>query len=129
MFVAAAMVILQEIVDGSKRSYGPSPERKSSNAFLPEDPKDVMQSGSYNKVPLIIGYCDCEGLVVLFLESKKGQPPIPKDFENFVPYSFELERGSEESKRIAQKIKEFYYGDKEPSLDTLPNYINVGEFN
>lgn len=61
----------------------------------------------------------------LFLEKTTGQTTIHKDFENFVPHSFGLEKGSQESKRIAQKIKDFYYKGKEPSSETLANYIEV----
>lgn len=84
-----------------------------------------MLAGTYRKVPLIIGCCDGEGMLGLFLGGRVGRQPVHKDFENFVPFTFELERGSEESKRIAQNIKEFYYKDKEPSLETLTSYIEV----
>lgn len=83
-----------------------------------------MRTGSYNDVPVLIGYCDCEGMMALFFGSKDG-PPVHKNFENYVPHIFDLERGSEKSKIIAQKIKEFYYKDKEPSTDTLANFLEV----
>lgn len=61
----------------------------------------------------------------LFMGARKGQKPIHTDFENFVPHAFGIERGSNESKQIAQKIKNFYYNENEPSLETLTNYIEV----
>lgn len=119
--------MLQELLSGGKRPYGPATEKPSINAFLPQDPKIIMQAGTYNKVPLLIGYCNAEGMLGIFMEERKGEMPIHKDFEKFVPHDFGLERGSEESKRIAQKIKDFYYKDKEPSPKTLANYIEVSE--
>lgn len=84
-----------------------------------------MLAGAYKKVPLIIGYCDAEGMLGLFLGAKAGREPVHKDFENFVPFTFGVEKGSVESKRIAQTIKKFYYKETEPSLETLANYIEV----
>lgn len=115
---------MQVLLDGSKRCFGPAPEKPSKNALLPDEPIQILQAGNYNKVPLLIGYCDAEGMLGIFLGAT-GQIPIHNDFENFVPHSFQLERGSNESKRIAQKIKDFYYKGKEPSLETLANYIEV----
>lgn len=77
------------------------------------------------KVPMIIGYCDSEGMLGLFSAAKRGSEPVHKDFENFVPFPFGLEKGSEESKRIAQMIKQFYYKEEKPSLETLTNFLEV----
>lgn len=84
-----------------------------------------MQSGTYNKVPFLIGYTDAEGILSMILAARKGSQPIHKDFELLVPIAFGLQRGSEKSKQIAQQIKEFYYGDKEPSMETLDIFIKV----
>lgn len=74
---------------------------------------------------MIIGYTDVEGIVGLFFAGLKGSQPVHKDFERFVPYVFGLEKGSEASKRVAQKVKEFYYKDREPSLETLNEFVTV----
>lgn len=106
-------------MNGSKRPYGPCPERPSKTAFLPDDPRNIMRTGSYNDVPILIGYNDREGIMALFSGS------VPKNFEDYVPHSFSLEKGSEKSKLIAQKIKEFYYEDQEPSSETLSKFLEV----
>lgn len=84
-----------------------------------------MQSGTYNKVPFLTGYTDAEGILSVILSARKGVEPIHRDFELMVPVAFGLKRGSEKSKQIAQQIKDFYYGDKEPSLETLDIFIKV----
>lgn len=84
-----------------------------------------MQSGAYNKVPLLIGYNNAEGILSTVLAIKAGAAPIHSDFERFVPLAFGLERGSEKSKQVAQRIKEFYYGSQQPSLETLEAFIKV----
>lgn len=78
-----------------------------------------------NAVPILIGYTNWEGIFnVLYSELEKTEP-IHKDFEKFVPHGFNLQVGSMESKEIAQKIKEFYYKDSEPSSETLETFIKV----
>lgn len=84
-----------------------------------------MQAGIYNKVPLMIGYNNAEGIFSTLLAIKTGEKPIHKDFESFVPWTLNLKKGSEESKKIAQRIKEHYYGDQQPSLETLEAFIKV----
>lgn len=57
----------------------------------------------------------------------KNLEPIHRDLENLVPYDFSLEFGGNESKKLAQKIKEYYYKDTDPSLDTLEAFIKVSK--
>ncbi|GJQ88610.1 hypothetical protein Trydic_g22098, partial [Trypoxylus dichotomus] len=43
---------------------------EGQNAFLTEDPLSIIQSGSYNHVPMIVGYNDAEGIAFHFLYSE-----------------------------------------------------------
>lgn len=76
-------------------------------------------------MPLIIGYCNAEGILGYFWQPQVGREPIHRNFENLLPFTFKLKEGSEESKRLAQKLKEFYYQDKEPSAETGDSYVEV----
>lgn len=116
---------LQGVPTTSRNLYGPGIERPSEVAFLDEEPRNILQSGSYNKVPILTGYTDAEGILSVIIAARKGDEPIHKDFEEFVPLAFGLEKGSEKSKQIAQRIKQFYYGDKIPSQETLDAFILV----
>lgn len=100
-------------------------ERPSVCAFLSDEPKNIVQAGAYNKVPTIIGYCDAEGILGLFWEPLHDRQPTHSNFENFVPYTFGLKKNSEESNRVAKKIKTFYYKNREPSLESLQSYVDV----
>lgn len=84
-----------------------------------------MLSGNYNKVPLLIGYCNREGMLTEIFNKLTGKQPVHDDFESSIPYIMNLKRGSPESKQLAQKIKDFYYGDEEPSLDTIGIFYDV----
>jgi carboxylesterase type B len=101
---------------GEKRPYGPVIEDPSKGAFLTEDPLDIIKSGNYNQIPLIFGYTTREGMLIEMM-IKPRKPSIPRDFERIVPYTLEVERGSEARKNIADKIKQFYYG--EPGSESL----------
>lgn len=110
---------------GKGRPYGVAIEKPSRYAFLAEQLKSIWQSGTYNKVPILIGYTDAEGILSAIYAARGGVEPIHKSFEGFVPSLFGLEKDSNISKQIADKIKKFYYGNKEPSMETLDSYIEV----
>lgn len=76
-------------------------------------------------MPLLIGHTDAEGIFGITFRELANKEPIHENFESFVPHDFNLKVGSEESKRIAQQIKEFYYKNKEPSKETLNEFVNV----
>lgn len=76
-------------------------------------------------MPLLVGYTDAEGILSILLAMKSGVDPVHKDFEILIPLAFNLEKGGAKSKQVAQKIKEFYYGDKEPSKETLEAFVKV----
>lgn len=76
-------------------------------------------------MPLLIGYTDAEGILSIVLGARHNRDPVHNDFEKLIPHHFNLTRGNEESKQVAAKIREFYYGDKEPSLDILDAYVKV----
>lgn len=68
-------------------------------------------SGSYNKVPVIIGYCNREGNISEAFYKLSGKKPVHENFEDLIPYTLELAKGSAASKEVADKIKKFYYKD------------------
>lgn len=47
------------------------------------------------------------------------------DFETVVPKYFNLEKGSAKSKEVASRIKEFYYGNEEITVDNKDIYYQV----
>lgn len=42
-------------------AFGPRIDAERENPFLPKDPVDIIKSGSFNQVPLIIGVNANEG--------------------------------------------------------------------
>lgn len=48
-----------------------------------------------------------------------GESMLIEDFTEFVPFDLNIVPGSEEERALSQRIKEFYYGDTEPSRDDI----------
>lgn len=117
-------------VAAALRPLGPVVEKNGTpEAFLTEDPLKVLESGSYNRIPLLFLYTKEEGIVYEVFLRQIGVTPIHTDFEDYIPRDLELKKGSNESIKLAQEIKELYYKDKTPSLETKKEFWNVSTQN
>ncbi|XP_017784079.1 PREDICTED: esterase B1-like [Nicrophorus vespilloides] len=111
------------------RPYGPVVEAfKGENTFLPDHPINLMISGNYNKVPMMMGYNTREGMLSEIIE-KRSRPNKPmlriQNFETAIPYSMNIEANTPKSQEIANKIKEFYFGQEEVCDSTVDNYYQL----
>nr|XP_022909379.1 esterase B1-like [Onthophagus taurus] len=98
---------------------------KSTNKednFMPEHPLEIIKKGSYNKVPMILGYCTREGMFYASLEKKRKIKLLITNFEDAIPNYLNIPRGSQKSKEIGEKIKKFYYADEEPSQENKDKF-------
>ncbi|KAF5273125.1 hypothetical protein FQA39_LY07615 [Lamprigera yunnana] len=107
------------------RGFGLVVEKvQSESAFLTQDPKDLILSGNYNHVPIIIGYNSREGLIAeVASQNVKKNGHTVKDFEDFIPYDLRIQTNSIQSKSIANKVKNFYYGSFESTEDKKNQYF------
>ena len=103
------------------RPFGPVVEKPGEGAFLTEEPLDILKSGKFSHVPLIIGYTSKEG--IFFEAVRKILPGVKliSDFETEVPHDLKLEKGSQKSKEVASKIQKFYFGEEKPSEKNMDN--------
>lgn len=85
----------------------------------------MFKDGEFTKVPMIMGFTHDEGVV--FWTGKTMIKNNFKDNEVLVPKHFNLERGSPKNKEIGNKIKEFYFGDKDKQAgeNTVREFIDV----
>lgn len=108
------------------RPLGPVVEKAGTpGAFLTEHPLKILKSGNYNKIPLLFLYTKEEGMLMELFRKRINVPPIHTNFEDYIPQDFKVTKNSDESKTVAESIKQFYYRDKQPSLDTKPEFYNV----
>lgn len=106
----------------------PVPEMITSTtqAFLSEDPLEIIRSGNYNHVPFITGINDQEGLLSEFVSrTVSNESVLITDFTKYIPPELEITSGSTQEKDIADRIKKFYYGDSEPSRTNITGAVNL----
>jgi carboxylesterase type B len=58
-----------KVTDSIPIAFGPRIDAERENPFLPKDPIDIIESGSFNQVPLIIGVNANEGAFAIASES------------------------------------------------------------
>lgn len=109
------------------RSNGPVIEVPCDDpAFLLEEPISIINSKQYNHVPMMIGYCNREGMIVeLLAKIRYNGLKLCDNFEKAVPNTFNLREGSDASLEISKKLKTFYFGNEVPSENNVEDYYLV----
>lgn len=91
------------------RAFAPCVEAQNETAFLTKNPIDIIRSGYYNMVPMIIGYNSNEGLISLLPEfsSFKGETEdIP--YGQYIPHQMNLSPEDLLCKEICEKLEKQY---------------------
>ncbi|XP_044743766.1 esterase B1-like [Chrysoperla carnea] len=99
----------------------------SPSAIVTRTPQEVIEGKMFNALPYLTGYNSNEGIMALFYY-KLNPGSIPQtaaDFELFLPEDMYITKGTEKSLRLAQKIKEFYFGNSTPSMENIQKMFNV----
>lgn len=114
---------MQPFSKHAPRLSAPLVENPSSNEanVITEEPLDIIRSGNYNKVPILMGY---NSLEAIYSEITEGGN-LEADFSSQVPSELNLEEGSVEFEEVARRMKEFYYGDEEPTKENIENFVTV----
>nr|CAD7449925.1 unnamed protein product [Timema bartmani] len=103
--------------------------RSDEQPFLPYHPYYIEINGLYNKVPYITGVNIDEGASFVGGDDALAQPSyweaIVNDLERIVPVNLGLTKGSAQSIEVANKIKEFYFGEEAISYETRQNWIDL----
>lgn len=69
----------------------------------------------------MIGYTDREGMLFDIMAERIGIKKYSGAFEKFIPNHINVKEGSDESKVIANSIKDFYFNGSEPSEENMDN--------
>nr|CAJ2313416.1 Carboxylic ester hydrolase [Metisa plana] len=103
--------------------FVPCIERKDSEyPFLTEAPTSIISKGDYEKLPLLVGFADMEGMSRLsFLEVWKED--MNENFSDFLPVDLHFNNDAEQQTAV-REIKEFYFGDQEISAETALGFVN-----
>ncbi|XP_065360661.1 esterase B1 [Calliphora vicina] len=106
-------------------SFGPVIEPYvTEHCVVPTKPIEMMRTAWSNNIPMIIGGVSNEGLL-LYTETKNNPKLLNElgDCRYVVPLELNMDRDSELCKEYGSQLKTTYYGDKEPSLETLHEYL------
>lgn len=71
----------------------------------------------------MFGYNSCEGLLFLAIQRHLKKDKLIEDFEDMLPNTLKLERGTDQSKWIANRIKNFYF-EKNMVDDSVACVVN-----
>ncbi|KAF5273127.1 hypothetical protein FQA39_LY07617 [Lamprigera yunnana] len=106
------------------RPFGPVVENVTvMSPFLTKDPVDVLLSGDFNHVPMIIGFNSREGMLAVGESKRMGlEIEFMSNFQKAVPHLMKIPPNSDLSMKLAEKIKSFYYGSEIPSLNNINQY-------
>ncbi|GJQ76636.1 hypothetical protein Trydic_g15496 [Trypoxylus dichotomus] len=115
-----------------KRHFCPVLEKISPliPPVISKSPLDVIRSGDYNKMPMMIGYNSDEGIFFEYKISKivKSNAPnslLVTNFENLIPHDLNIPVGTPLSHYISNEIRSFYFNDDEPTLKYKTAYYQV----
>ncbi|KAF5276537.1 hypothetical protein FQR65_LT03967 [Abscondita terminalis] len=84
----------------------------NEETFLPTEPINIIKSNKYYHVPMIIGFNSREGY---FVNYGYGIYQIEDSFEKEIITTLNIAKGSDLSKTVASKMKNFFYGEEPPS--------------
>ncbi|XP_046675899.1 juvenile hormone esterase-like [Homalodisca vitripennis] len=103
----------------------PCVEVSSKEPFLEETPESLMESGQFAQVPIIIGGCVQEGVVLAFFGaiSDSALKNVNENPAWLVPSFLELKSGSKEEKEAQEEIWDFYFKGNPISWSNVQEYI------
>ncbi|XP_048478643.1 esterase FE4 [Plutella xylostella] len=104
--------------------YYPYPITRDLLGIIPENPIDMVRKNNYTQIPMIIGITSDEGIrLEVFMDRLDF---VNNNFYMVVPTDlYAIDDMSFEKNETAQRIKEFYFGDRDLSRETFPQYAEV----
>ncbi|XP_075984511.1 para-nitrobenzyl esterase-like [Anticarsia gemmatalis] len=103
--------------------FVPCVERDTGDeVFLDDSPTNILKKGDYNKVPMLYGFTDMEGLMRAhyFDLWKSG---MNDKFSDFLPADLKFDSDKQKEK-VADRIKKFYFEDKPVDTDSILGYVD-----
>nr|CAD7397374.1 unnamed protein product [Timema poppensis] len=99
---------------------------KGEDTFLPDSPWKLLKSGQFKKIPYITGVNQNEGFIGLMGISTPAQlNKTLNDFERVLPLNLGLKKGSKLSLQVAEKVKQFYFGDRPITLQSIYDFVDL----
>ncbi|XP_046994165.1 venom carboxylesterase-6-like [Schistocerca americana] len=105
--------------------WAPSIEPDIEGAFIRESPIRILNAGTFNKVPIMIGITSAE-IGVSILNNSDVVANLNENFEAVVGPCLHLETTAEQT-QAALELRNFYFGNETISLDDPEPLIHLSE--
>ncbi|XP_044729183.1 esterase FE4-like [Chrysoperla carnea] len=95
----------------------------TKNAFMTESVYETVMKKKFNRLPFMTGFCADESALFHMIDEFPHFRPNFTDYKYLIPKDLSVKRGTDEEVAVAQQIKEFYWGESNPSSDLLDPYV------
>lgn len=105
--------------------YAPTAEPYvAEQSFFTKNPLELCRNAWGNQIPLIIGANSEEGILWYHdLVANSYRYDQEDSFTNL--FSFQFGEDSEKTKRFAEKVKRFYYGNERPVAENISKFMDI----
>lgn len=116
----------EEKLRGLTILFYPSIEKsfEGEECFLPKSPLELLAEGNFTKVPMILGYNACEGLMMI----RNVEVNIPKMLKSVslrLPYRVQISASKSQLPAIAKKVEDFYFKGKSNKDEVLQSVVDL----
>ncbi|KFB51128.1 AGAP006700-PA-like protein [Anopheles sinensis] len=96
----------------------------SGDAIITKHPSEILSEPDGIGIPIILGYNERDGMMVL-IDAIKTLATYNAEPERFIPRTVAIDYFSPEARTLGEEIREFYFGSKSVSRDTLNQLTDV----
>ncbi|XP_068628354.1 esterase FE4-like [Battus philenor] len=103
--------------------FSPCVERDvGQEMFLDDAPINILKNGKQQKLPMLYGFAEMEGLFRI-PQFDLWKDDMNKKFSEFLPIDLRFESEAEKEE-VAETVKKFYFGNQVVSNETIFRYID-----
>ncbi|CAK1553123.1 unnamed protein product [Leptosia nina] len=102
--------------------YSPCVDTFSTDPFFRGAPYDLIKSGNFNQVPVMMGYTECEGSYFYGLLDSGSVAYLNDNFEQTVPSLFSWCPSNR--KKIGRLLRSHYFGNRDITMDSVRDLIS-----
>nr|AWW17126.1 carboxylesterase E11 [Subpsaltria yangi]AWW17127.1 carboxylesterase E12 [Subpsaltria yangi] len=110
-------------------AFGPVQEPLSNNAFLTQNPYDMLVRGEFQSKPLIMSLVKKEGLfpAASYIASDEIMAEINNTWNAFAPHLLDYNFSvlPKERDAVSQEIRKFYFGEEEMSVQNGDKLVEM----
>ncbi|KAL1401728.1 hypothetical protein pipiens_001930 [Culex pipiens pipiens] len=96
---------------------------QSHDAIITRHPTEIMMEPDSMDIPIILGYCEHDGMMVL-IDALKNLNDYNREPERFIPRTLDIDYFTPAAHQLGEQIKKFYFEDKAVSRDTLLQLVD-----